>query len=190
MAASSISPVTQQRIAVFVPIIALVLSLFVVYPAYGRYNATRAKIDKKKVELETLRNTPLPPATNLRPTADDLPSEPPQFLGQINAIAAATRCEMPLFDISSSTSTAVAPDKESPIRALRGKVEIDADYPRIRAFLVELSRASRLFVVTGLEITPNKPSMPGGSTNEPLHAKIEIERYVAPPDTAAVNPAK
>ena len=189
MAMSTISPVTQQRIAVLVPIIALVLSLFVVYPAYGRYTETREKIEKKKAELNTLRNTPLPPRGQGQPTAVDTPSEPPQFSSQISAIASAARCDIAAWDLSLKEAAA---DKESPIQARRAKFEIDADYPRIRAFLVELARYPRLFVVTDVEIsalraaaTPTAPVVQAGL----LHATIEIERYVAPPETASAKPA-
>jgi hypothetical protein len=37
MALATISPAAQQRLAVAVPLIALAISLFVVYPAWGRY---------------------------------------------------------------------------------------------------------------------------------------------------------
>jgi hypothetical protein len=191
MGKSSLSPVMQQRIAVLVPIIALVLSLFVVYPAWGRYGDKRAAITKKQGELTTLINTPLPPDTTATPTADDLPTEPPQIYGEITSVARAAQCDIVGYDLSTKTGSAEA-DKESPVKALRGKVEIEASYPQIRAFLFELARAQRLFVVTDMVITTNRstnPQAPAASSNGPLHATIEIERYVAPPVTAAANPA-
>lgn len=192
MGLSNISPVNQQRIAVLTPLIALVLSLFVVYPAWGRYVDKRATIEKKRIELEKLKATPVPAPPAFMPTADDLPTEPPQFEGQISAVAAASQCELANFDLSAPTGGTSDADKESPVKALRARVEINADYPHIRSFIYNLGRAPRLFVVTSLDITTNTSGKgaPVQVYSGPLHASMEIERYVAPSATAAVNRAQ
>ena len=189
MRLTTISPENQQRIAVVVPIVALVLSLFVVYPAWGRYGELNGKIGKQRAELNTLRNSPIPAPGPIKPTADYQPSEPPQFFGMISALAQQAGCRVVGYDIISSTDKTKA---EGPIRALRAKVEIEAEYPQIRAFLTRLSEAPRLFVVTDLSIMRSTGSARAsqGVPTGPLKAAIEIERYVAPPATAPAPPPR
>src|SRR5689334_13812928 len=56
----ALPPEIQARVAVVIPLVALCLSLFVVYPAWGRYNGLRAQIAQQERELSDLRTAPLP----------------------------------------------------------------------------------------------------------------------------------
>jgi hypothetical protein len=177
MSLLTIKPENQQRLAVLVPIVALVLSLFVVYPALGRYRALQATIQTERNELTTLRATPIPQIGPVVPTAEDSPSEPPQFLGQIRTLAAAAGCRLSGFEVSPTEKKA-----HSPLRAVRSRVELDGQFYQVRNFLTQLGGAPRLYVVTDFSLT-NQQSTSGqtakSSQTGPLRASIEIERYVA-----------
>lgn len=178
MSLLTLKPENQQRLAVFVPIIALILSLFVVYPAWGRYRELKMAIRAQRTELETLRATPIPPAGSVDPTAQDSPSEPPQFLGRIRSMAAETGCRLSGFDVSATEKKGTAP-----LRAVRARVELEGQYYQVRNFVMQLGRAPRLYVITDFSLAGKPP--PGQqaaihSQTGPLHASIEIERYVSP----------
>jgi hypothetical protein len=174
----TIKPENQQRLAVFVPIIALILSLFVVYPAVGRYQALQKTIQTEQKELDTLRATPIPPVGTVAPTAAESPSEPPQFLGQIRILASETDCRVSGFDVSAAGSK-----DTTPLRAVRSRVELEGRFYQIRNFLTQLGRAPRLYVVTDFSLTGKTSVGPQSANSSPsnlLRASIEIERYVAP----------
>lgn len=171
----NIRPEIQQKLAIFVPLIALVLSLFVVYPAWGHYGELARKVEAQRHELEKLKAAPDIARDPVAPAADDVPTEAPQFFGQMKALAAEARCEVKV--------DAGSPDKVQNIgavRSVRGRVDMDASYIQVRDFLFRLSHANRLFAVTDLSLTKatggGRMSVPAG----PLHATIEIERYVIP----------
>ncbi|MCW3097138.1 MAG: Pilus assembly protein PilO [Chthonomonadaceae bacterium] len=173
----TIKPENQQRLAVLVPIIALILSLFVVYPAQGRYRDLQKTIQTERKELETLRATPIPTVGPVAPTAEESPSEPPAFLGQIRMLAAETGCRVSGFDVSAAGSKDTAP-----LRVVRARVELEGQFYQIRNFLTQLGRAPRLYVVTDFSLTGKTPVGPQSANSSPsnlLHASIEIERYVA-----------
>jgi hypothetical protein len=182
MRLATISPQNQQRLAVLAPLVALFLSLFVVYPAWGRYNDLRAENEKKGRELEALRAIPIPEPGPVRPAADDLPSELPQFLGHISALAAVANCRIVGFE-----SLPAAGKEEAAtggVRARQAKVELEDPYPRVRDFLAQLARADRLFVVAGVELSRGKGQA------EALHTTITIERYVAPRAGTTASPSR
>ena len=177
----SVSPEIQQRLAVVVPIVALLLSLFVVYPAWGRYTALRAQIRTRQNELDTLRATPLPEVGTVPPTADYHPSEPPQFLGQVGALADEAGCRIVGVDASP-----LAKQQVGSVRAVRARIDLEGRYSQIRDFIFRLARAPRLFVVTDLALTGTVPTAtPGAGLPPPpthrVRASVEIERYIALP---------
>jgi hypothetical protein len=178
----SVNPVFQQRVAIIVPIVALLLSLFVVYPAWGRYKELQTTIQKQRKDLDDLRATPLPQVGPEAPTAEDRASEPPEFLGQVSRLAGAANCRLTSFDMIPAPS-----EKEvKPIRALRARVELKGQYYQIRDFLFRLAHAPRLFVVTDFSLSKETTGSSQASGGQPLfsnalNAKIEIERYVAAP---------
>jgi hypothetical protein len=183
----AVRPEIQQRLAIFVPIIALVLSLFVVYPAWGRYGELNQKIAQQQSQLRDLKATPVVAPGPVAPTAADLPSEPPQFLGEMRKMATEANCRVVGFDITPSDKATTT----GPVRAVRAKIDLEARYVQVRDFLYQLDHAARLYVVTDLTMTAAAPvgaqSAATASPNVPaasaglLHATIEIERYVAPP---------
>jgi hypothetical protein len=172
-----LSPVAQQRAAVLVPVVALVLSLFVVYPAWGRYGELQTKIEKQQAELRGLRSYALPKPGPVKPTVDWMPSEPPQFFGYVSALAQSAGCRMVGYDIVPTQKTSA----EGPIRALRAKVELEAEYPQIRTFLARLAEADRLFVVTEMTVGKPKTTGPAAAIGPAgtVQASVEIERYVS-----------
>src|SRR6266852_6918220 len=94
----TINPVAQQRLAVAVPIVALVLSLFVVRPAWGHYGDLKQENEKKSGELRRLVETPIPDPGPVSPTADATSTEPPQFMGMIRQMAQKSICLIAAFD--------------------------------------------------------------------------------------------
>jgi hypothetical protein len=191
MSAPRLSPEVQQRLAVLVPVIALAISVFVVYPGYVRYRELRDDIAAKQERLANLRGTPIPLQAAIKPAAPDTPSEPPEFLASIRQMAAESRCELTGFDLtlppappSGEQELAQGGNKPeekkeppSPIRPVRAKIEVRSDYDGIRSLVRAIMLAPRLYAVAGCEVQQtNDPSGP------PLRATIEIERYVLKPD--------
>ena len=174
----AVKPEIQQRLAIFVPLIALALSLFVVYPAWGRYGALNQQIARQRDDLEKLKAEPPPVAPGLvAPTADDVPSEPPEFLGEIRSLAAEANCHLAGFDLSPSDKSVAV----GAVRAVRAKIDLEANYVQIRDFLFRLNHAGRLLAVTDLTLISADTGPRGTAPSGPLHATLNIERYVAPP---------
>jgi hypothetical protein len=174
----TISPENQQRLAIAVPSIALLLSLFVVYPTWGRYRDLLETVKKDRADLAALQAQGIPNIGANVPAVPNLPSEPPEFLGQLRIIAQLSECTLTGFDISGT-----AKKEEGPVKAVRARVEIDSRYNGIRQFLANLSSAPRLYVVTECSVASKvKAGQPGARTTyeDPsiLRATIEIERYV------------
>lgn len=176
----SASPQFQQILAVGVPIVALVISLAVVYPAWGRYGEIREQVDKQQKELATLKATPLPPRDPVLPAVNDSPAESALFLGQIVALTLAPQCRFVGLD----TAPGAGAKAGSAIRPVRTKVEVEGQYPQIRQFLAQVAGAPRLFVVTSLDVA-SRPSSQPGQLPGGLHATVELERYLVPATGAA-----
>jgi len=183
----NLSPENQHRLAMLVPVIALTLSLFVVYPGWGQYRDLNAKVGTQLAELAALKAAPIPRLGPIAPTADDLPSEAPQFLGQISVLASAARCRIVGFE-------AVPPEKpkegaSTAIRPVHAHIDLESSFQQLRDFISLLAQAPRLYVVTDVKLTAEKESptaraqgsiAPGGG----LHTTLEIERYVVAPPVA------
>src|SRR5579872_6427624 len=99
MRLTTVSPETQQRIAVFVPVAALAISLFVVYPAWQHYNILAKQIEQNRDRLQSLKANPPSPTGAVLPAADDLPSEPPRFFGTVQSLAASSGCRLVDFNV-------------------------------------------------------------------------------------------
>ena len=200
MTASRLSPAAQQRIAIAVPLVALVVSVFVVYPSYLNYRKLGEEIEDKAVRLNNLLQTPIPLASTIQPAAADTPSEPPEFLASIREMATEARCELVGFDltlppapVSGEKELALGGNKPegetkkevvSPVRPVRAKIEVKSDYDGIRQLLRGIILAPRLYAVAGCEVQPNDGSNGQGHS---VRATIEIERYVLKdPDDAKV----
>lgn len=200
---SSLSPQVQQRLAVLVPIIALVVSLFVVYPGWNNWRDLVRKAEEKRAKLQTLKNTPIPMAAAKQPAAADTPSEPPEFLASVREVAARAGCSVVGFDLTLPPAPATGekelalggnPDpakeaaekaKKSLVKPVRGKIEIEADYQHIREFLQGIQNAPRLYAIAGVDITSTNVETTGL-----LRATVEIERYVLNPEASApIGPA-
>ena len=177
----SISPENQQRLAVLVPLLALVLSLFVVYPAWGRYSDLKTQLADKREDLAKLKATPMPQPSLKMPAVPGLPSEPPQFLAHMNALAAASGARVTGFDLTAGgTGKAEA---MGPVSAARANLEVTGTYVDIRRFLEQLATTDRLYVVTDVDVSSAKGAGAQGAGAQPvvagpLTAKLTIERYV------------
>lgn len=178
----TISPENQQRLAIAVPVVALLLSLFVVYPTWQRYSALRAQIGTHQADLNALKSTPLPETVAIKPAEDDVPSEPAAFQEQLRLLVQVSGCTLRGFNLHSP-----AKQDAGPVRAVRANVDLAGRYSQIRGFLYQLSKSGRLYVVTQCSVTGTKSAQNGpvsAANQEPpgtLHAAIEIERYVTPP---------
>lgn len=172
----SISTEIQQRLAIAVPLIALLISLFLVYPAWGRNTTLSKQVETQRKQLQDLKATPLPVPGPVALSEAAVPSEPPRFLGQIRVIAANAHC-----DLTGYTAGAKAdPKPDEKVQAVRAKVELTARYQDIRNFLYQLSQAPRVYVVTDVSLdraiaTSTQPVLSGR-----VRASIEIERFVTP----------
>ena len=197
MRLTGLSPQAQQRLAVLVPVIALLISVFVVYPGYGRYRELQEQIAEHQERLNNLRATPIPLAATITPAVPDVPSEPPEFLASIRELAAATGCDLVGFDLTlppappsgeqelaqGGNKPKEQQEKPSPVRPVRAKIEVRADDGGIRSLVREIMLASRLYAVTSCEVV-----QADATTGPPLRATIEIERYVLK-DQAGADPA-
>jgi hypothetical protein len=165
----------SQFVAVMAPIGALLITLLVVYPAWGRYSEVRARVQMQEAELRALKAAPLPPRDPVLPAADQAPGEPSQFLGEMAALAGASQCEITGLDTQQSQS---APSAR--VQPLRTKITVAGRYPAIRAFLARIQNASRLYVVTELSVRGRAPGTAVDEVGHRVDATIGIERYVAP----------
>src|SRR5258708_5728753 len=173
----SINPVAQQRLAVAVPIVAVVLSLFVVRPACGRYGDLKQDNEKKSGEIRRMVETPIPRPGPVRPADDSTSTEPPQFMGMIRLTAQKSSCLIATFDSNGAGET----KQEGPVRNIRAKLDLIGTYPQIRSFLWNLSHSHRLYVVTDLSISTNTPIPAQALSRGAVRASFNIERYVTTP---------
>lgn len=181
----TINPVAQQRLAVAVPIIALGLSLFVVYPAWGRYRELGQDNEKKAGELRRLNETAPPNPGHVSPAWDANSTEPPQFMGIIRAMAEKSGCFIASFDSTGSGET----KEEGPVRSVRARLDLIGSYAQIRSFIWKLSHSDRLYVLTDLSIG-NSTSHAGKSLAPGLvRASLNIERYVTAPANTKTPPS-
>jgi len=182
MSLLTIKPETQQKLAVFVPIIALGVSLFVVWPAWGRYSDLNQSIDRNRRELADLKATPPPPKLLAgKPTETDTVSEPSEFLGMLKRLATASGCELTTADV---TPREAAKGESGPVRAVPSKLEIVGEYRQIRSFLWQLEHAGRLLAVADIALSPAVPqaATPGsgaGPSSGGVRASITVERYLS-----------
>ncbi|MBM3493629.1 MAG: hypothetical protein FJX72_04800 [Armatimonadetes bacterium] len=198
MTSATLSPQVQQRLAVFVPVVALAVSVFVVYPGFLRLRETQAEIANRRERLTNLRATPVPLLAAIQPAAKDTPSEPPEFLAGVRAMAADSRCELVGFDLTLPPAP-VSGEKElaqggnkpeekkeapSPVRPVRAKIEVRSDYDGIRSFIRAVTLAPRLYAIAGCEVKETSDL-----NAPPLQATVEIERYVLVPGALKDKPA-
>jgi hypothetical protein len=166
-----------------VPIAALLISLLVVFPTWGRYSELRGTVARQQAELDTLKATPVPPPVRTQPAADDTPAESSQFLGQMNRAAAETQCTLVALDAADAAASK-AGDGASPsdVRAVRAKITVDGPFRQIRSLLWQLQHGPRLFVVTELSLTNNTSGANrlASEAGDRVRATIGLERYVAP----------
>jgi hypothetical protein len=165
-----------QFIAVAAPIGALLITLFIVYPAWGRYGDVQKKIARQRKELKQLQAAPLPPGDPVLAAADDVPGEPSRFLGEIAALAGKSQCEVRGFETQGDSKAGRS------IRPIRSKITVAGRYPNVRAFLAEIHKATRLYVVTDVSLRTGAGGGPGQT-----EATVGIERYVAPVTLVAAS---
>lgn len=191
---TNLPPRVQQYLAVLVPVIALVISVFVVYPGWKNWRAVEAQIVANEQKLQTLKETPVPVVAAKVAAAENTPSEAPEFLASVREVAAQAGCSVVGFDLTQPPAPATGekemalggnPDpakqalerqRKSPVKPVRGKIEVEASYQRIRQFIQGIMGANRLYAVVGIEVSGAK-EYPGL-----VRATIEIERYVVNPE--------
>jgi hypothetical protein len=182
-----VDPVIMQRAAVGVPIVAVLISVLVVYPAWGRYSRLRADVEQKEAQLKAILSRPVPVRRSVAATADPRPDEPPRFLEDVRALVRSSRCSMVGFDLTpkdatkprATTDEPEKPDPNQPpeiVRTVRAKVEVEAGYPAVRAFVAAVLSAPRLYAITSLELS--RSQLVAGAT---CRAAVEIERYIVDP---------
>ena len=183
MGRASMSSQVMQLLGIGVPLLALALTLGVVYPSWGSYRALAARVEKQRQELQTLRAAPLPRRDPVVPAVEATEAEPSQFVGAIAALAAANQCELRGLDLQPSGGDTSA---AGPIRPIRAKLTVTGHYIRIRALLADLNRAPRLYSVAELSLKSTAPASGQAAaalavSTGRLDATLTIERYVMPP---------
>ena len=183
----NMTPEIQQRVAIVVPIIALLLSVFVVWPGWTAYQEQAAKVEAQRTEYNDLVKLPLPKPSPKIATVVLTPSEPPKSVGELSKIAEAAGCKVTGFDLGTVVSAKAAAEEAKQgglVRPKRSRLNLVAHYQQIREFLAQLQHSPRVFVVTELNLTvqtiiPGSPLKPEPGT---LEANVEIERYVTVPE--------
>jgi Tfp pilus assembly protein PilO len=173
------SPADQQRIAVVVPIVALAVSMFAVYPKWQDYQALGPRVEQQRKKLSELRAAALPPDIPGIAALPALPSEPPEFMGEINDIATAANCHVTGFDLKPPAGAV----DTGPMQAVKAQVMLVGRYSDLRTFITLVSHAIRVFAVSDLSIAPVVRAKDDHLPADALQATIEIERYVAPAET-------
>jgi hypothetical protein len=177
MPVMNIDTATQRVLAVGMPLVAVALSLLIVYPGWGRYHELKAEVAAERVRLRDLREAPVPAPAAAQAAAVDVESEPSHFIGEITALARASGCEITGLDVEPQKQK---PDDEALVRPIRSRVTLSGSFPQVRSFLLQLSRASRLYTV--VDLTVQRPS--GGRDDgraAAVSATVTIERYVTEP---------
>jgi hypothetical protein len=175
MRLNTLRPQTQQMLAIGVPLAAVILSVFVVYPAWGRYRAIRAEVARKSEELQNLKDAPQPPPETLLPAAEESPAEQTRFVGEINSLAVATRCQLRAIDRAGVNA------ESGPLHLAHVRVSLSGGYPNLRDFLWRINHGPRIYVVTDLSL---------GGTTGAVQANFGIERYLIPPGTPGIEPIR
>src|SRR5690242_11980149 len=101
MRAPTVSPATQQVVVVALPLLALAVTLLLVYPAWTQLGEARSDVAQKEKTLRTLQETPLT-RERVIPAAEDRPGEPARFLGEINDLALASGCSFKGWEVQTS----------------------------------------------------------------------------------------
>lgn len=171
-----ISPENKQRLAVLVPLLALCISVFQVYPAWGRYGALKNEVHTKSIELERLKAAPVPEPGRLMPAAPALPTEPPQFLAHVNAMAREAGVQVAGFDLVGQAADKA--EAVGTVKAVRAKIDLEGSYPAIRAFLAQVAATDRMYVVTDMDVTTSRSTTAAVAVRGPIRATLTIERYV------------
>src|SRR5947208_3155686 len=91
---------TQQWLAFFVPVIALLISILVVYPAWGVHRDLGAQVSQTQDELGKLKIALLPSMNQGIPAVDPTPAEPSQFFGEIRRLGERSGCAVTGYDTS------------------------------------------------------------------------------------------
>lgn len=186
-AAFSSDPETQQKLAVGVPILAVIVSLIIIVPAWGRNAELTAQLGRDRAELAALRSAAPPELSGTEPAADPSPEEAAVFQTEVRSMAAKAGCALAGYDLlqtqaadaAKESTTGQSGDSSAAaagLRAQRVKVDVTGTYQQIRSLLWQIAHARRLYVINELVISLEKRT---GAAVEPLSATIGIERYVA-----------
>src|SRR5437763_16824462 len=103
----SMSPGTQQIVVVAAPLLALAVTLLLVYPTWSELGEAQRQVAQKETTLRTLQETP-PRVEHVIPAAEDRPGEPARFLGELTDLAAASGCTFRGWDVQSAPAPAAA----------------------------------------------------------------------------------
>jgi len=183
-------------IVVAAPLLALAVTLLLVYPAWSQLGIAQRDVLEKEKTLRTLQETQ-PRVERVIPAAEDRPGEPARFLGEINDLAAAAGCTFRNYDVqATSTPPPSSPPAGNPasgnpasgsppagsetsnVRPLQVKITLVGRYADIREFLSRLARAPRIYTVTALSLAPETTSSKNVLPDERLVAILTIERYL------------
>jgi len=167
----------MQLLAGFSPLLAVLVSLFVVYPMWGEYQRLQADIKHHGQELQALKAAPPLAPADAAAVGDEVPSEPPRFLGELTRMAAASGCKLVGYEAGGTEGEKKPVNSMRPVRA---KVSLKGYYDNVRTFLERLARSPRLYTVRELAL-----SATGGDPQHPstglLDINLTVERYVGAP---------
>jgi hypothetical protein len=174
MAQLTLSRQAQQVLGIGLPLAALGVSIGMVYPTWGRYQALGRQLETRSSELAALRAAPPQQPGQSRVAAADVPDESVEFVGDITRLAAGSGCEVTGLDV------VAAEGKSGVARPKRAKLTIRGRYPQARSFLYRLTQSPRAYVVADLSLIVDS-KISGSGAGAPLSLTLTIERYVAPP---------
>jgi len=172
-----VSLAVQQFLAVSIPLLALAISVLVVYPQWQAANDLHTEIAGKRAQLSSLEATPLPDPSGKRPAVRDTETEQSEFLGAITGLAASAGCDVVALDAEATAGEGPA----TLVRPLRTKLTVRGRYGQIRVLLSRLNRSSRLYVVRELSAVPTTDNLGIAVSGRILDTTITIDRYVIAP---------
>ena len=174
---------TQQWLAFFVPVIALLISILIVYPAWGSHRELGRDISQKRDELQKLQSAILPAMNQGIPAVDTSAGESSQFIADIRQLGARSGSVVMGYDTSKVSDEATA----NGIRSLQTSVSLRGNYKQIRSFLWLITHNPRFLTVTNSLLELDESTL--RDDGRPLTASITIERYVEAPTAAGLTPA-
>lgn len=167
----------QKALAVLLPLVALLLGIFLVYPAYTGLETQQAALRSAQSELAKLRAESVVAEDRIIPAVVADEEEPNLFVGELRTIARASGCEFRQVTMLTPGS------RSSEVQARRARLTVRGTYAGVRRLLANLKLYRRLLAVTDLTAS-EEPGRQVLDRSAIVRAEMTIERYVAMPGSS------